>query len=53
MSDDNMIGSGIHEDSAINALADKRHEEAQVHAILALASAVNRLAVAQEALANQ
>lgn len=53
MNDDSMVGPGAHEDSAINALADKRYEEAQVHAVLALASAVNRLAAAQEANAPQ
>ncbi|MDP9847579.1 hypothetical protein [Streptosporangium lutulentum] len=52
MNDNVMVGPGAHEDSALNALADKRPEEAQVWAILALASAVNRLAEAQEAIAN-
>jgi hypothetical protein len=36
----------------MNALTEGRTEEAQVLAILALASAVNRLAAAQEAIAN-
>jgi hypothetical protein len=53
MSDDSMVGPGVHEDSAVRAQADGRHEEAHVYAILALASAVNRLAAAQEAVANQ
>jgi hypothetical protein len=53
MSDESMIGPGAHEDSAMNALASERHDEAHVHAILALASAVNRLAAAQEAIADQ
>ncbi|MEV7808959.1 hypothetical protein AB0O28_39010 [Microbispora sp. NPDC088329] len=52
MSDNWMIGPGAHENTAVNALGDKRTEEAKVWAILALASAVNRLAEAQEAIAN-
>jgi hypothetical protein len=50
-----MTGPGAHEDSAMAALARdgaSAREEAQVLAILALASAVNRLAAAQEALAG-
>jgi hypothetical protein len=53
MSGDNtMIGPGAHEDSAHNALADQDAPAAQVHALLALAAAVNRLAAAQEAIAH-
>ncbi|MFI0446604.1 hypothetical protein [Actinomadura sp. 6N118] len=53
MSDDDlMVGPGSHENSALNALADGRAEDAQVLAILSLASAVNRLAASQEALAE-
>ncbi|WP_167530265.1 hypothetical protein [Microbispora hainanensis] len=52
MSDNYMIGPGAHENAAANCLADKKTEEAKVYAILALASAVNRLAEAQEAIAN-
>ena len=53
MSDDQMVGPGAHEDSATNALNAGHFEEAKVRAILALASAVNRLAAAQEAITNQ
>jgi hypothetical protein len=52
MSDSHMTGPGAHEDSAMNALTGGRVDEAQVLAILALASAVNRLAAAQEATVN-
>ena len=52
VSDYQMAGPGAHEDSAVNALADRRVEEAQVLAILALAAAVNRLAAAQEGAAG-
>ncbi|MET9250261.1 hypothetical protein [Nonomuraea sp. NPDC003709] len=52
MSDNDMIGPGAHEIAALNALADDKSEDAKVLAILALASAVNRLAEAQEAIAN-
>ena len=52
MSDYQMAGPGAHEDSAVNALAGQRVEEAQVLAILALAAAVNRLAAAQEGAAG-
>jgi hypothetical protein len=47
-----MVGPGAHEDSAVNAFNAGRADEAQVLAILALAAAVNRLAAAQESLAN-
>jgi hypothetical protein len=47
-----MTGPGAHEDAALSALADRRVEEAQVLAILALAAAVNRLAAAQEGAAG-
>jgi hypothetical protein len=55
MSDDGMIGPGKHEASALNALYSNNTTDvqAQVLAILALASAVNRLAQAQEAIANE
>ena len=52
MSDYNMTDPGAHEDSAMAALTGERIDEAQVLAILALASAVNRLAAAQETVAN-
>jgi hypothetical protein len=52
MSDNRMIGPGAHEDAATNALTGGHTETAKVFAILALASAVNRLAEAQEAIAN-
>lgn len=53
VSDDyHMIGPGAHENAAMSAIAEGRIEEGQVIAILALASAVNRLAAAQEAIAN-
>ena len=48
-----VISPGDHENAAISALHDHADmAEAQVLAILALASAVNRLAEAQETLAN-
>jgi len=47
VSDYDTTGPGAHEDSAVNALAAGRTEEAQVLAVLALASAVNLLAAAQ------
>ncbi|WP_218905774.1 hypothetical protein [Actinomadura luteofluorescens] len=43
-----MIPAGSHESAAIGALHDDRTDEAQVHALLALASAVDRLAAAHE-----
>lgn len=48
MSDNTMIGPGAHENAASEALADDVGR-AQVLALLALASAVNRLAEAHEA----
>lgn len=50
--DSDMVGPGAHETNAMNALGPGRADEAQVHAILALASAVNRLAAAAEAIAD-
>ena len=48
-----MISPGDHENAAISALNNHADmTEAQVLAILALASAVNRLAEAHETLAN-
>ena len=47
-----MNGPGAHESAAMSALTEGHIEEAQAIAILALASAVNRLAAAQEAIAN-
>jgi hypothetical protein len=44
MSDSYMIGPGAHETAALNARTDRKNEDAQVPAILAPASAVNRLA---------
>jgi hypothetical protein len=52
MSDDEMVGPGAHENSAMDAVSRGHTEEAQIYAILALAAAVNRLANAQEANAN-
>jgi hypothetical protein len=45
-------GSVAHEINAQNAIGRGEVSEAQVYAILALASAVNRLAVTQEAIAD-
>jgi hypothetical protein len=60
MSDDQMTGPGAHalaayahEVAAIDASKNGDNAAAQVHAILALASAVNRLAALQEATASQ
>lgn len=47
-----MIGPGDHETAAAVALRDGNTEEAKVLALLSLASAVNRLAQAQEDIAN-
>jgi hypothetical protein len=47
-----MAGPGMHEDAARDALALDNVAEAQVRALLAIASAINRLADAQEALAE-
>jgi hypothetical protein len=52
MSDDNTIGPGVHENAAMDALAKNQIQDAQVRALLAIASAVNRLAEAQEATAS-
>ncbi|MBB4920911.1 hypothetical protein [Streptosporangium saharense] len=49
MSNDRVMGGpGGHEDNAYQALREGQPEVAQVFAILALASAVNRFAEAQE-----
>ena len=47
MSDDMMIGPGMHENAAQEALHDNA-ADATVHALLAIASAINRLANAVE-----
>lgn len=47
-----MIPPSLHESAADNALQAGDTEAAKVHATLALASAINRLAEAQEAIAN-
>lgn len=47
-----MIGPGAHEVAASQALTNGDTEEAKVLALLAVASAVNRLAAAHEAIAN-
>lgn len=47
-----MIGPGAHETAASQALTNGDTEEAKVLALLALASAVNRLAAAQETIAS-
>lgn len=52
MGDNDMLGPGVHEDAASQALMDGRTDDAKVLAILALASAINRLAAVQEAAAN-
>lgn len=52
MSDNTMIGPGAHEVAASSALSNGDAEDAKVLALLALASAVNRLAAAHEAIAN-
>ena len=52
LNDNDTIGPGAHENAATQAITADRLSEAQVFAILALASAVNRLAAAQEAIAN-
>jgi len=49
--DSDMIGPGAHEINAQNAVDGGRADEATAHAILALASAVNRLAAAAEVIA--
>ena len=53
MSDDHMIGPGAHENAAHSASMNGDNETAIVYAVLALASAVNRLAAAQEVIANE
>jgi hypothetical protein len=50
--DDQMIGPGAHDNAASEALVNGRTEDAKVLALLALASPVNRLAAAQEDIAN-
>ena len=52
MSDTSMVGPGAHENAASAALTESRTDDAVVLALLALASAVNRLAAAHEAIAN-
>lgn len=52
MGDNDMNGPGVHEDAASRPLMDGRTDDAKVLAILALASAINRPAAAQEAIAN-
>jgi hypothetical protein len=47
-----MVGPGQHEYATQDQLNKGNVAEAQVHAILALASAVNRLASAHETIAN-
>jgi hypothetical protein len=53
MSDDHMIGPGAHEKAAHSSSMEGDNETAMVYAVLALASAVNRLAAAQEVVANE
>ena len=53
MSDDHMIGPGAHEQAAHSSSMEGDNETAMVYAVLALASAVNRLAAAQEVIANE
>ncbi|MGW5703844.1 hypothetical protein [Amycolatopsis japonica] len=52
MNDDSMLGPGVHENNAQNAIASDDAATAQVFALLAIAAAVNRLADAQETLAK-
>lgn len=47
-----MVGPGQHEDAAQDQLNKGNAAEAQVHAILALAAAVNRLAGAHATAAS-
>lgn len=49
--DDRMIEPGAHENVAHNDLADDRTADAQVRALLAIASAINRVADQLEGLA--
>jgi hypothetical protein len=51
-SDDSMIGPGAHEQVAHSQAMEKDNASAMVYAILALASAVNRLVDAQRDLVN-
>jgi hypothetical protein len=51
--DNTMIGPGAHEAAAKNAAADGHTEDAMVWAVLALASAVNRLADAADTIATE
>lgn len=53
MSEDDMIGPGVHENAAHSASMNGDNETAMVYAVLALASTVNRLAAAQEVIANE
>jgi hypothetical protein len=53
MSDDRMLSPANHEGSALDRAMKGDTTTAQVYAILALASAVNRLAAAQEVIANE
>lgn len=48
LSDDSMIGPGAHENTALDTAADGDVAKAQVYALLAVASAINRLANAVE-----
>lgn len=52
MTDSQMNGPGAHEAAAWQALMNGDAEDAKVLALLALASAVNRLAAAHETIAN-
>lgn len=52
-SDDAMMGPGIHEDQAQNHANNGRTDAAMVEAVLALASAVNRLADAHRDLVSR
>ncbi|MFD1146953.1 hypothetical protein [Saccharothrix hoggarensis] len=48
MNDDTMVGPGAHEVTATESAARGEVAEAQVFALLAIASAINRLADAVE-----
>lgn len=51
MDDNNTIGPGAHEKVAHSASMEGDNATAMIYAILAVASAINRLAEAQETIA--
>ena len=48
-----LIGPGDHERAAHSSSMEGDNDTAMVYAVMALASAVNRLAAAQEVIANE